>query len=97
MNRQVFFIPLLIPLTKLPFFLAFLSFVQSLCTCVCVCVCLCVCVFGDAMSSFVLVFNNSPDETTFYRGCLNREDLTQCLIMIQPILYSYSFQVTYEG
>ena len=39
------------------------------------------------------VFNNSPDETTFYRGCLNREDLTQCLIMIQPILYSYSFQV----
>jgi len=43
-------------------------------------------------SQFLQVFNNSPDETTFYRGCLNREDLTQCLIMIQPILYSYSFQ-----
>merc|ERR1719187_2095288 len=42
-------------------------------------------------SQFLQVFNNSPDETTFYRGCLMREDLTQCLIMIQPILYSYSF------
>ena len=33
------------------------------------------------------MFNNSPDETVFYRGCLNREDLTQALIMVQPILY----------
>ena len=43
-------------------------------------------------SQFLQVFNNSPDETSFYRGCLYREDLTQCLIMVQPILYSYSFQ-----
>jgi len=43
-------------------------------------------------SQFLQVFNNSPDETTFYRGCLNREEPTQCLVMIQPILYSYSFQ-----
>merc|ERR1719436_254497 len=42
-------------------------------------------------SQFLQVFNNSPDETTFYRGCLMREDLTQCLIMIQPILYAYTF------
>jgi len=42
-------------------------------------------------SQFLQVFNNSPDETVFYRGCLNREDLTQALIMVQPILYSYSF------
>ncbi|XP_021966081.1 protein transport protein Sec23A isoform X2 [Folsomia candida] len=42
-------------------------------------------------SQFLQVFNNSPDETTFYRTMLNREDLTQSLIMIQPILYSYSF------
>merc|ERR1719469_1261046 len=42
-------------------------------------------------SQFLQVFNNSPDETAFYRSCLNREDHTQCLIMIQPILYSYSF------
>lgn len=42
-------------------------------------------------SHFLQVFNNSPDETTFYRHMLMREDLTQSLIMIQPILYSYSF------
>jgi protein transport protein SEC23 len=42
-------------------------------------------------SQFLQVFNNSPDETTFYRNMLMREDLTQSLIMIQPILYSYSF------
>jgi len=42
-------------------------------------------------SQFLQVFNNSPDETTFYRTMLNREDLTQSLIMVQPILYSYSF------
>ncbi|XP_059053126.1 protein transport protein Sec23A isoform X1 [Achroia grisella] len=43
-------------------------------------------------SQFLQVFNNSPDETTFYRHMLMREDLTQSLIMIQPILYSYSFE-----
>lgn len=42
-------------------------------------------------SQFLQVFNNSPDETSFYRHMLNREDLTQSLIMIQPLLYSYSF------
>lgn len=42
-------------------------------------------------SHFLQVFNNSPDETSFYRHMLMREDLTQSLIMIQPILYSYSF------
>lgn len=42
-------------------------------------------------SQFLQVFNNSPDETSYYRHRLMREDLTQSLIMIQPILYSYSF------
>ncbi|XP_078001202.1 protein transport protein Sec23A-like [Glandiceps talaboti] len=42
-------------------------------------------------SQFLQVFNNSPDETSYYRHMLMREDLTQCLIMIQPILYAYSF------
>ncbi|KAL1130633.1 hypothetical protein AAG570_011875 [Ranatra chinensis] len=42
-------------------------------------------------SQFLQVFNNSPDETSYYRHALMREDLTQSLIMIQPILYSYSF------
>ncbi|CAG0921771.1 unnamed protein product [Notodromas monacha] len=42
-------------------------------------------------SQFLQVFNNSPDETSFYRHMLVREDLMQSLIMIQPVLYSYSF------
>lgn len=42
-------------------------------------------------SQFLQVFNNSPDETSYYRHMLDIEDLTQSLIMIQPILYAYSF------
>jgi protein transport protein SEC23 len=42
-------------------------------------------------SQFLQVFNNSPDETAYYRHYLLIEELTQSLIMIQPILYSYSF------
>ena len=42
-------------------------------------------------SQFLQVFNNSPDESAYYRNKLNREDVTQCLVMIQPILYAYSF------
>ena len=42
-------------------------------------------------SQFLQYFNNSPDETAFYRHCLDKEDVTNSLIMIQPILYSYSF------
>ncbi|XP_064103382.1 protein transport protein Sec23A-like [Macrobrachium nipponense] len=42
-------------------------------------------------SQFLQVFNNSPDETSFYRCMLNRESVTECLTMIQPVLYSYSF------
>lgn len=42
-------------------------------------------------SQFLQVFNNSPDETAFYRHCLNREDLTNSLIMIQPTLISFTF------
>ncbi|XP_004698210.1 protein transport protein Sec23B [Echinops telfairi] len=42
-------------------------------------------------SPFLQVFNNSPDESSYYRHHFGRQDLTQSLIMIQPILYSYSF------
>ncbi|XP_047740240.1 LOW QUALITY PROTEIN: protein transport protein Sec23A-like [Hyalella azteca] len=42
-------------------------------------------------SQFLQVFNNSPDETSFYRCILNREITMDCLTMIQPVLYSYSF------
>lgn len=40
---------------------------------------------------FSQVFNNSPDETAYYRHILNKEDCTNSLIMIQPCLYAYSF------
>jgi protein transport protein SEC23 len=37
------------------------------------------------------VFNNSPDETAFYRHVLNHEDVGNSLVMIQPTLDSYNF------
>ncbi|KAI9706266.1 MAG: GTPase-activating protein S23 [Bogoriella megaspora] len=46
-------------------------------------------------SQFLQVFNNSPDETAFYRHVLNREDVSNSLIMIQPTLDSYDFE--HEG
>lgn len=42
-------------------------------------------------SQFLRVFNSSPDETCFSRLTLNRENVTNSLIMIQPTLYSYDF------
>ena len=42
-------------------------------------------------SSFLQVFGHSPDETAYYRYQFDRQDLTNALIMIQPVLYSYSF------
>ena len=42
-------------------------------------------------SQFLQVFNNSPDETVFYRHTLNREDVNNSLIMIQPTLLSFGF------
>ncbi|KZT60862.1 hypothetical protein CALCODRAFT_480265 [Calocera cornea HHB12733] len=42
-------------------------------------------------SQFLQVFNNSPDETAFYRHILDEEDVNNSLIMIQPTLMSYTF------
>ncbi|KAI9638634.1 protein transport protein SEC23 [Dioszegia hungarica] len=42
-------------------------------------------------SQFLQVFNNSPDETAFYRHILNDADVNNSLIMIQPTLESYGF------
>lgn len=41
-------------------------------------------------SQFLQVFNNSPDETAFYRHVLMTEDCNNSLIMIQPTLTSFS-------
>ncbi|QDS76602.1 hypothetical protein FKW77_007590 [Venturia effusa] len=40
-------------------------------------------------SQFLQVFNNSPDETAFYRHVVNHEDVSNSLIMIQPTLDAY--------
>ncbi|ORX90111.1 hypothetical protein K493DRAFT_231517 [Basidiobolus meristosporus CBS 931.73] len=42
-------------------------------------------------SQFLQIFNNSPDETAYYRHVLNREDANNSLTMIQPTLTSYGF------
>lgn len=47
-------------------------------------------------SQFLQVFNNSPDETAYYRHVLNREDCNNSLLMIQPTLTSYSFDTEPE-
>ncbi|KAJ1685680.1 hypothetical protein LUZ63_017070 [Rhynchospora breviuscula] len=47
--------------------------------------------FNLRRSQFVQVFNNSPDETAFFRMILNRETVTNSVAMIQPSLIAYSF------
>ncbi|KAG6544642.1 hypothetical protein Mapa_013947 [Marchantia paleacea] len=42
-------------------------------------------------SQFLQVFNNTPDETAFFRLMLNQEGVVGSLIMIQPTLFAYSF------
>jgi protein transport protein SEC23 len=37
------------------------------------------------------VFNNSPDETAYNRMLLNRENISNAAVMIQPSLTTYSF------
>lgn len=44
-------------------------------------------------SQFLQVFNNSPDETAFYRHILMTEDTNNSLIMIQPTLTSFSMEL----
>lgn len=47
-------------------------------------------IFHLRRSQFIQVFNNSPDETSFYRHSLFREDCYNSLVMIQPTLLAYS-------
>ena len=37
-------------------------------------------------------FNNSQDETAYFTMMLNRENVSNVIVMIQPSLISYSFQ-----
>ncbi|KAL3678997.1 hypothetical protein R1sor_021953 [Riccia sorocarpa] len=52
--------------------------------------------FNLRRSQYVQVFNNSPDETAYFRMVLNRENVTNSLVMIQPSLISYSFNAPPE-
>jgi protein transport protein SEC23 len=47
-------------------------------------------------SQFLQLFNNSPDETVFYRHIFNTEDTNNSLIMIQPTLLAFE-QGSEEG
>ncbi|XP_042027528.1 protein transport protein SEC23-like [Salvia splendens] len=47
--------------------------------------------FNLRRSQFVQVFNNSPDETAYFRILLNRESISNAVVMIQPSLISYAF------
>nr|XP_027081303.1 protein transport protein SEC23-like [Coffea arabica] len=47
--------------------------------------------FNLRRSQFVQVFNNSPDETACFRMLLNRESISNSVVMIQPSLMAYSF------
>ncbi|XP_062099483.1 protein transport protein SEC23 C isoform X2 [Humulus lupulus] len=48
-------------------------------------------IFHLRRSQFVQVFNNSPDETAYFRMILYRENVANSVVMIQPSLISYSF------
>ncbi|KVH97189.1 Gelsolin domain-containing protein [Cynara cardunculus var. scolymus] len=48
-------------------------------------------VFNLRRSQFVQVFNNSPDETAYFRMVMNRENVANSVVMIQPSLISYAF------
>ena len=43
-------------------------------------------------SPFLQVWNNSPDESAFFRYMLLRENVTSSLVMIQPTLEAYGFE-----
>jgi protein transport protein SEC23 len=47
--------------------------------------------FHFRRSPFVQVFGQSPDETAYSRMLLNREVVSEATLMLQPLLYAYSF------
>jgi len=49
-------------------------------------------VFNLRRSQFLQLFNSSPDEASYYRMVLVRENTQNSLVMIQPTLTSYTFQ-----
>ncbi|VDP78713.1 unnamed protein product [Echinostoma caproni] len=52
--------------------------------------------FHMRRSQFLQVFNNSPDETAYYRHVLNNEDCSNSLLMIQPSLTAFNLDGSEE-
>ncbi|KAG5155043.1 hypothetical protein JHK82_013012 [Glycine max] len=50
--------------------------------------------FNMGRSQFVQVFNNSPDETAYFRMLLNRENISKAAVMIQPFSNSIFIRCT---
>ena len=44
----------------------------------------------------IQVFNNSPDETAYFRMVMNREDVANSVVMIQHSLITYAFNCGVE-
>ena len=49
-------------------------------------------IFHLRRSQFLQVFNNSPDETAFFRTICLHETVTNTLLMVQPTLTGYSLE-----
>ena len=47
-------------------------------------------IFYLRRSSFIQSFNESPDESTYYKYLLLGENVENCIIMIQPMLFEYT-------
>ena len=47
-------------------------------------------IFYLRRSSFIQSFNESPDESTYYKYLLLGESVENCIIMIQPLLFEYT-------
>lgn len=54
--------------------------------------CLRPCNIAALTVSGLQVFNNTPDETAFYRLTLEREGVQASMLMIQPTLTSFTFE-----
>ena len=53
--------------------------------------------FNLRRSPLLQVFNNSPDETAFFRLALAREGVRESLLMIQPVVQAYSLDVPLDA
>ena len=53
-------------------------------------------IFHLRRSQFVQVFNNSPDETAYFQMILNKENVSNSVVMVQPSLISYCFNAPPE-